>query len=31
MKSESGSAELTKRGYISSKVETLINILKSFG
>ncbi|XP_062205319.1 LOW QUALITY PROTEIN: endoribonuclease Dicer homolog 3b-like [Phragmites australis] len=31
MKSESGSAELTKRGYISSKVETLINIFKSFG
>ncbi|RLN16547.1 hypothetical protein C2845_PM02G11130 [Panicum miliaceum] len=28
---ESGSAELTKRGYISSKVETLINIFKSFG
>uniref|UniRef100_K4AJR2 Uncharacterized protein n=1 Tax=Setaria italica TaxID=4555 RepID=K4AJR2_SETIT len=31
MKSESGSAELTRRGYISSKVETLINIFKSFG
>ncbi|KAF2914111.1 hypothetical protein DAI22_10g137500 [Oryza sativa Japonica Group] len=31
MKSESGSEELTKRGYISSKVNTLINIFKSFG
>ncbi|KAG0549124.1 hypothetical protein BDA96_01G228300 [Sorghum bicolor] len=31
MKSESGSAELTKRGYVSSKVQTLINIFKSFG
>lgn len=31
MKSDSGSAELTKMGYISSKVETLINIFKSFG
>ncbi|ONM05636.1 dicer-like 102 [Zea mays] len=31
MKSESGSAELTKKGYISSKVESLINIFKSFG
>ncbi|PNT67584.1 hypothetical protein BRADI_3g29287v3 [Brachypodium distachyon] len=31
MKSESGSAELSKRGYISSKVDTLINIFKSFG
>jgi len=31
MKLESGSVELTKRGYISSKVDTLINIFKSFG
>uniref|UniRef100_J3N3J6 Uncharacterized protein n=1 Tax=Oryza brachyantha TaxID=4533 RepID=J3N3J6_ORYBR len=31
MKSESGSEELTKRGYISSKVNTLISIFKSFG
>ncbi|KAF8723143.1 hypothetical protein HU200_022299 [Digitaria exilis] len=31
MKSESGSAELAKRGYISSKVDTLINVFKSFG
>ncbi|VAH04530.1 unnamed protein product [Triticum turgidum subsp. durum] len=31
MKSESGSAELIKRGYISSKVDALINIFKSFG
>ncbi|KAJ1295101.1 hypothetical protein BS78_01G198000 [Paspalum vaginatum] len=31
MKSESGSTELSKRGYISSKVATLINIFKSFG
>ncbi|CAL4933981.1 unnamed protein product [Urochloa decumbens] len=31
MKSESGSAELTKRGYISSKVETLVDVFKSFG
>ncbi|KAL6883304.1 hypothetical protein ACP4OV_010718 [Aristida adscensionis] len=31
MKSELGSAELTNRGYISPKVEALINIFKSFG
>uniref|UniRef100_A0A0D9XKU7 Uncharacterized protein n=1 Tax=Leersia perrieri TaxID=77586 RepID=A0A0D9XKU7_9ORYZ len=31
MKSESVSEELTKRGYISSKVNTLIIIFKSFG
>ncbi|KAL6643233.1 hypothetical protein ACP70R_021414 [Stipagrostis hirtigluma subsp. patula] len=31
MKTETGSAELTKKGYISPKVETLINIFKSFG
>ncbi|KAM0930615.1 hypothetical protein ACQ4PT_000868 [Festuca glaucescens] len=31
MKSESGSAHLSKRGYISSKVDALINIFKSFG
>ncbi|KAM0865318.1 hypothetical protein ACQ4PT_043361 [Festuca glaucescens] len=31
MKSEAGSARLSKRGYISSKVDALINIFKSFG